>query len=263
MSYVWANTELEPIEKLVMLAIADFSDDNGLSWPSLRTLSEKSSLSEDTVRRKLKKLMKDGLIRMTARLDKSGRNTSYQFQILQNFPPASPNFSNYGEGSTLPPLQTATLARCKGEGSTQPPSYIEPSINHQKTNSKKEGSTLPPLQAATLAQCNPPPSRSLFDAWNENVAGTPLSNATAFTSKREQHCRARLKERPLEKWREIFRLIASTPFLCGQNDRGWKADFDWITKNDDSAAKILEGKYVTTGSRSVASTTPYPMFTGA
>lgn len=34
MSKVWALSSLEPSEKLVLLAIADFSDDQGQAWPS-------------------------------------------------------------------------------------------------------------------------------------------------------------------------------------------------------------------------------------
>ena len=50
MSKVWALDNLEPAEKLVLLAVADFADDNGAAWPSIPTLARKSSLSEDTVK---------------------------------------------------------------------------------------------------------------------------------------------------------------------------------------------------------------------
>jgi hypothetical protein len=79
--------------------------------------------------------------------------------------------------------------------------------------------------------------------WNVSVEGTPLSKAREFTNGREQKCRARLKDRDLNEWETVFSLCAANPFLCGQNDRFWKADFDWIIKNNEGAAKILEGKY--------------------
>ena len=52
-----------------------------------------------------------------------------------------------------------------------------------------------------------------------------------------------LKEKTLDVWGEVFRKCRSTPFLYGQGSRGWRADFDWITKNADNAERVLEGKY--------------------
>lgn len=45
-----------------------------------------------------------------------------------------------------------------------------------------------------------------------------------------------------EKVQEIFDRAQSSRFLKGDNNRGWKADFDWIT-NKTNWVKILEGKY--------------------
>ena len=38
-----------------------------------------------------------------------------------------------------------------------------------------------------------------------------------------------------------LRAIGNSPFLKGQNDRGWTADLDWFLKPD--SLHILEGKY--------------------
>lgn len=45
-----------------------------------------------------------------------------------------------------------------------------------------------------------------------------------------------------ERVQEIFDRCTSSRFLKGDNNRGWKADFDWIT-NKTNWVKILEGKY--------------------
>jgi hypothetical protein len=34
-----------------------------------------------------------------------------------------------------------------------------------------------------------------------------------------------------------------TPFVRGEGDRGWKADFDWLITNDRSVIRVLEGRY--------------------
>jgi hypothetical protein len=79
-------------------------------------------------------------------------------------------------------------------------------------------------------------------AWNDICGNKDLPKVIQLTEKRKKHMRARLKERPLKDWISIFKKVAATPFLTGQNDRGWKADFDWVM-NPDNVAKILEGKY--------------------
>lgn len=113
-----------------------------------------------------------------------------------------------------------------------------------------------------------PPSRSLFDLWNEVAQGSGLPRAREFTNGREKKCRSRMKERSLDEWREIFELCASTPFLCGENERGWRIGFDWIVENQENAAKVLEGKYQQSGGsgnskRNGDSPDRYAMFTGA
>lgn len=42
--------------------------------------------------------------------------------------------------------------------------------------------------------------------------------------------------------REYFRRAVRSSFLTGQNDRGWKADFDFLM-NENKALALLEGKY--------------------
>jgi hypothetical protein len=53
-----------------------------------------------------------------------------------------------------------------------------------------------------------------------------------------------LKEQAfVEGWREAIDKIASSPFCCGENDRGWRADVSWFLDNSDNYVKVLEGKY--------------------
>lgn len=42
--------------------------------------------------------------------------------------------------------------------------------------------------------------------------------------------------------RTAFEKANASNFLCGDGERGWKADFDWVMR-DDHLIKILEGNY--------------------
>lgn len=121
MSQVWI-AELDPVEKLVALCIADFADDEGKAWPSLATVAKKSGLAEITVRRKLKSLADAGHLTITTRTDKSGRQTTSLIE-----------FSGMREGISQRPSHTERVSHREGEGISQAPLILEPSFNHQKT----------------------------------------------------------------------------------------------------------------------------------
>jgi hypothetical protein len=49
-------------------------------------------------------------------------------------------------------------------------------------------------------------------------------------------------------WENALLRIKDIPGLCGKNDRGWRANVDWILK-PDTVAKILEGQFNEWGQR--------------
>lgn len=113
-------------------------------------------------------------------------------------------------------------------------------------NGNKSGSAPPPPETGD----GPPPLRvgsplaspeMLRDAWNLHCPSLP--RCVMLSPSRRARCNARARERPIEEWVEIFKRIEASPFCRGQNDRGWKADFEWIVKSPDNAIKVLEGKY--------------------
>ena len=77
--------------------------------------------------------------------------------------------------------------------------------------------------------------------WNETCKSLPKVKELSTT--RATKCRARLRERSLDQWREVFEKVQNSDFLRGTNARGWKATFDWLIDNDHNAIKVLEGKY--------------------
>jgi hypothetical protein len=74
-----------------------------------------------------------------------------------------------------------------------------------------------------------------------------LPRAIKLTRDRKMKIRARWKENPkmqsLEKWEQYFRLILSQGFLMGNNNRGWRADFDFLVSSEKKFVKIIEGSY--------------------
>ena len=90
----------------------------------------------------------------------------------------------------------------------------------------------------------PPSPQALVDLWNQETA-PPIARCRGLSKGRAAQARQRLSERSLEEWRGVYRAVNQSPFLRGDNDRGWRASFDWILK-PENVLKVLEGKYEAT-----------------
>jgi hypothetical protein len=74
MSQVWAKSPQQGGHLLVLLAIADFADDNGVAWPSVSTLGRKARLSETSIHRILRQLQEAGELRIEREAGPHGCN---------------------------------------------------------------------------------------------------------------------------------------------------------------------------------------------
>lgn len=75
-----------------------------------------------------------------------------------------------------------------------------------------------------------------------NAYCTNLPQVQKITEKREKAIDKFLKEFTEEQFEEICKIANASKFLTGNNDRNWKADFDFMMRTDKATA-ILEGKY--------------------
>ena len=69
-----------------------------------------------------------------------------------------------------------------------------------------------------------------------------LPKVRALTDKRKKAILNILKKHTEEEITECFKIANESSFLVGDNDRGWKADFDFLIR-EDKFVNILEGKY--------------------
>lgn len=75
-----------------------------------------------------------------------------------------------------------------------------------------------------------------------NTYCTNLPQVQKLTDKRNKAIDNFLKEFSIEQFETICKIANTSDFLIGNNDRNWKADFDFIMRSDKATA-ILEGKY--------------------
>jgi hypothetical protein len=75
-----------------------------------------------------------------------------------------------------------------------------------------------------------------------------LPAAGGMTPERRKRCERWLAAGlTLEEFTAAVRCAAATPFLAGDGDRGWRANFDWLIANCHNVRKVLEGEYAPHG----------------
>lgn len=104
--HVWSSSPYEGKRLLLHLALADFANDEGECWPSVRTLARKSRSSRQWVLAGLRDMVGDGLLEVMER--GGGRGNSSRYRLLTP------------EGSTdLPITNGSSGSRNGSSGSTQ------------------------------------------------------------------------------------------------------------------------------------------------
>jgi hypothetical protein len=90
------------------------------------------------------------------------------------------------------------------------------------------------------ANAEPPHKNRLIEIWNQNCGA--LAKVKKSNASRDRKSKARFGELSESDWIEVVQRIAASDFCNGQNDRGWRASFDFLLR-PDTALKVLEGQY--------------------
>lgn len=110
----------------------------------------------------------------------------------------------------------------------------QPGLNHEQplilreNKGEKEGSRM----------ATPPPLEVV--AWNRCIK---LPRTLAWAGQRMAKLKARRKDEFfVANYEAAIGKLCESSFATGNNDRGWRATFDWFLQ-PDSVARIMEGKY--------------------
>lgn len=124
MSEVW-DMDLKPIEKLVLLALADHADDKGVCWPSQGYIANKSGCSRKTVNEKIGGFVKAGIIK------KDGKK-----MVISGVTEGYKSVTESDSSKCNVQLQPSNPELQPSNGALQP---SEPSINHQRNTKADYG----------------------------------------------------------------------------------------------------------------------------
>jgi len=82
----------------------------------------------------------------------------------------------------------------------------------------------------------------IVEAWNITADRLGLSKIAKLTDDRKRKLSARCKDASLDDFRAALAAIERSRWLQGDNDRGWKANFDFFLQ-PKSFTKLIEGAY--------------------
>lgn len=108
--------------------------------------------------------------------------------------------------------------------------------------SKVNNTPLPPLEGDTIEK-DKIDFQKLGELFNSLFDGVLPKVTLPISESRKSPIRARAKEFGKEKILEMFQTALNSPHLLGNNDRGWKASFDWLFK-PTNFVKVIEGNYL-------------------
>lgn len=215
MSLVW-DTDLPPSEKLVLLALADAANDEGHCWPSATTIARKSGQGERTVRRAIQSLIEKKHLTQQQR---SGTSAVYTLHPCQSGTPA--------RAAPLP-ARHDPLPERQGTPARAAP---KPSKNHKQPSGDMSADADPPVS-----------KKEILEAWQSRMVPLGFPAVLKMTSQRERQLSARLRDSNLDEWMRAFDALERSAFCRGENDRGWRADFDFLLQ-PKSFTRLIEGAY--------------------
>jgi hypothetical protein len=225
LAWAWECPDLDASSKLVLLALADHANDDGLSWPSLDRLVERTGRDRRTVQRSILKLERRELVR---REPAAGtRSTRYRLPA-QRWHDAAPS------GGTMPPLAEeleVAPRRPRGgttppprrhhaapRGGTTPPESSEPSSEPSGESSSRVDVESVAHEIATLRTRRASPTN--FDAYRTTVQRELIAKDAAEIVRT-------IAEHPHETAAQIAQRLDTTPTTRGKTERR-RALLDYI-----------------------------------
>jgi len=149
----WAHFEGRGSALLLMLALADFADDEGFCYPSVRSLATKTRMSERQVQRLLNDFVQKGLISVVANASGGAPGATRRYAL------AGAKVIHTGDTDVTRDISQRVTQLCRKTGDIA--MSPNPSINRHK----KER-----IRARTRANLQPLP-----DAWQPNAGHEDLA----------------------------------------------------------------------------------------
>jgi len=208
--------------KFVLVAMAECAHyQTGKVFPSIKHLEEITGLNRKTIISSVQALEDLGFIKATGeRAGKTGQIKVYSLAV----------------GTVPKPEQSqkrnSTVFSVKQSQKRDAEPSMEPSTplvsSNEDTPPKSENDGLKP--------------EHVVEVWNDLADRRGLPRVKVLTPTRLKQVKARIKSSSLDDFTEAIGAIERSSFLLGENDRGFRADFDFFLQ-PKSFTRLIEGFY--------------------
>lgn len=220
------DKDLTPNAKLLYGEITALCNEKGYCWASNSYFARLYTVSKETTSRWISKLESLGYIK-TKLIYAEGTKSVQERRIYINNVPIDENINRYRQNNQYPidEIINTPIDENVKDNNTVFNNTINNTGNRDKTT-------------ATLTKEN---MESIIKEWNQ--LGLQELKAIRVNTNRYKMLKARLKEYSFPEIVQAIQGISKSPFLKGQNDRGWIITFDWFIR-PNNFLKVLEGNYI-------------------
>jgi hypothetical protein len=245
--------------RLLFIGMWNFADDSGVCRSNIILLKSQifpyDEITAEDIKNNLKELILNGLVREVVHSDEAfiyinnflkhqniSRPSNHKY--IDNIDVCLKNNETLTEHSlsTHVPLTEHSLSThvplTEHSVSTQ---CVNLNLNLNQNQDIVDGSAAPVAKSAR-SSADVDSIFEIYKAKNKKLPGT-----TALNDTRRKKIKARLNgDQDFKKrFGEAVGKCQDSAFLCGDNARGWKANFDWLIANDTNYVRVLEGQYTT------------------
>lgn len=238
---VWDRSQHCGSNLLMLLAIADFADDDGNAYPSVTTLAAKCRMKPRNANYVLKALQDSG--ELAIRIGEGPRGTN-RYRIKLASLGVQQVAGVQGIAGVQPIAPTPAIQRTK----PLQPVADKPSLNRHEPPDMSKSAPKPPRLACPIDQIK----AAYADVLSE------LPAIKVWSTKRQSTLKARWAQMAKDKaWAstedgaawflKFFETVAASDFLMGRGERksgheGWRCDFDFLMSTKGFIG-VIEGKY--------------------
>jgi hypothetical protein len=215
---IMQDRSIGAIAKCIYAYFCSFAGGGDQCFPTRKKICYDLGISNDTLSKYLRQLIESGYI-SCEQIKEHGKFSHNVYTLETNLP--CPKNSDT-ENSVYGKLDT-------NKNSSNNNNSFNNNSNNKEKNNKKE-------KVEKLSD----DVKKVVDLYKETCVSFP--SIRSITDKRKKAIAKLLKQFTFEEIKEAFIKAEQTPFLKGHNERGWKADFDFMT-NTEKVMKILEGFY--------------------
>lgn len=261
-SLVWDRFPDSGHTLLAMLALAEWANDGGVCYPSMRSIATRLRVSRSQAQRTIHALIETSLVEVIGNHAGGAPGTSRRYRINLEALHLLPS----GHGRNHDSMKGGVEAAGRVDTHDGPHEYEErgcpgaaQTVNDPSKNPAPDG-TVPSDTVRVTGHTNrqrndAPPLAEIMDLYNQEL-GSMLPKAILLNASRKRTLSARWREMlnspnpsgqiryvdretGLEWWTKFFRKVQMNPHWMGENDRGWMADLDWLT-TPRNFTKVLE-----------------------